>query len=143
MGNSKLGGGFKKKLSPNMKKENILGYILYNDPEKVEKKKEKEIEVMDEEEESESEENGERREGMEVSKKVSKVNKVFLFNCKFEEVRSFENEVDLLITDIPYNVCNFIIMFIFFLTFIFRSIKIKSMTNFPRRKWRSLQTRQT
>lgn len=87
-----------------MKKKNIIGYILRNDPgeESVEEVQEEE-EEMEEREESENE--GER---MEVDKIVTKdkKKKVFLFNTSFEKVEYGEKKVDLLITDIPYNVSN-------------------------------------
>jgi len=87
-----------------LKKNNIIGYILRNDPgeESVEEVQEEE-EEMEEREESENE-----GESMEVEKIVTKdkEKKVFLFNTSFDKVEYGEKKVDLLITDIPYNVSN-------------------------------------
>lgn len=101
-------GGFKKKLSSSMKKDNIIGYILWNNPEvqgKLEKASNKE--GKEEEGEEEEEEEEKRKDfGMEKEKKV------FLYNTSFEDTSIGEKAVDLLVTDIPYNVSIFLIKFV-------------------------------
>lgn len=94
-----------------MKKSNFVKYILTGDPtiEDEEDNKEKEEE---EEEESENEEGGKGEKQLK-RKSTHPDKRVHLFNCSYEMVKGFTGEVDLLITDVPYNV-SFSKFFLFF-----------------------------